>query len=268
MKKLLTASFALLLMSIIGLPQRAKVSQMPIPAQIEIDDDAIPSTKDLTVYLNFGADGAASIEVKGNDGNRNLTSAELASFLQKFSATRVAKPTAAKAIQLRPIYVIRPDLSLSLSAIMDSVNSVRTDSANNITIDLGDDALLYVRKKDRVSRSVKPNPLFLLIDISADSKITLNREDQGSMSDLSKLKGFLSKIFGQRTENGVYRGTSNTVDTTINIRVPPSIKFDVLKRMVSAVASAGSDRIFLNVDSEEPIRSVLISNIDPTPVKK
>lgn len=269
MKKIVSASLTLLMLITIVWPQRTATKGVPKPpARIEIDDDATPSTKDLTFYLNFGVDGNASIEIRGNDGTRSLTPIELASFLQRITTSSTKRPSMPKLTELRPVYVVKPDLSLSLSAIWDAINSVRNDSANNISIDLGDGAAMYVRKKVSALRSVKPNPLFLMIDVSADNSIMLNGEDQGKLSDLRKLESFLSKIFSARSENGVFRGSTNTVDTTVNIRVPRPTKFEDIKRLFSAVNSAGSDRIFLYVDDKEPIRSVMISGTETAPIKK
>ncbi len=249
--------------SVVKHPSRA--TQAATQNQVD-DDDAMPVVEDVVVYLNYDKDETASVEIKTSSKSGKLTNGQLGSFLQTFSKLPPIKTSTHKIVQLKPTYVFKPDLSQTLGAILDTIKTVRNPTTNNITIDLNDGLVLYVRRKAKASRVIKPNPLFLLIDVDAENKITLNGEEEGNMSDLKTLKNHLSDIFRARSDNGVLRIGSNTIDTTVNLLVSNSIKFGQVQKLVLAVSSVGADRIFLAFDRQDIVRKELILNIEASPV--
>ncbi len=234
--------------------------------QNQYDEDAVPVVKDVEVYVNFGNDETASVEVKTSHEPGRFTKGQLGSFLQSFAKVPTIKTSTQKVAQLNPTYVFSPAPQQTLGALAAVFNTVRNPTTNNITIDLNDGLFLYVRRKADTYRPVRPNPLTLLIDIGAEDKIILNGEDEGKLPDLNKLKNHLSDIFKARTVNGVFRESSNTVDTTVNLFAPNSINFDEIQKLVLAISSAGADRIFLAFDRPDLVRKELIQNIETTPV--
>ena len=271
MNRLLVISYITVILSVGISAQRSVVNQPPRATQEGVQnqsdyDDAVPVVKDVVVYVNYEKDHTASIVVKASGETGRFTNGQLGSFLQSFSKVAPLKTSTQKVSQLNPAYVFKPDLSQTLSAVVDPINSVRNFLTNNITIDLNDGLVLYVKRRANINKVVRPNPLTLLIDLDASNKITLNGEDEGKLSDLNKLKNHLSEIFKSRIENGVFREGSNTVDTTVNLLVPNAIKFGEIQRLVIAVSSAGADRIFLVFDRQDIVRTQLIQTIEATPV--
>lgn len=270
MKRLLVISFITVILSIGVSAQRAVVNQ-PSRAtqqstQNQADDDAVPVVKDVIVFVNYRNDQTASVEVKASGESGRFTNGQLGSFLQGFSKVPPTKTSTQKVTQQNPTYVFNPDLSQTLGAVVDSINYVRNNTTNNITIDLNDGLVIYVRRKSNADKVVRPNPLFLLINVDAQNKLTLNGEDEGKLSDLNKLKNHLSEIFKARIDNGVFREGSNTVDTTVNLLMPNAMKFGEIQKLVLAVSSAGSDRIFLAFDRQDVVRTQLIQAIEATAV--
>lgn len=270
MKRLFVILFITVIFSIGVSAQRAVVNQpsrATQPAvQNQADDDAVPVAKDVVVFVNYKNDQTASVEVKASGESGRFTNGQPGSFLQSFSKVTPSKTSTQKVVQLDPTYAFKPDLSQTLGSVAAQINSVRNTTINNITIDLNDGLALYVRKKANASKVVRPNPLFLLIDVDRQNKITLNGEDEGKLSDLNKLKNHLSEIFKARIDNGVFREGSNTVDTTVNLLMPNAIKFGEIQKLVLAVSSAGSDRIFLALDRQAVVRTQLIQAIEATAV--
>ena len=252
MNRLIPISIISVIFSIGVSGQRAVVKQpsraIQQAIQNQIDDDSVPVVKDVVINVNYGNDETASVEIKTSRESGRFTTDQLGSFLQGFSKVPPSKVSTQNVAQLDPAYVFKPDLSQSLGALAAPINSVRNLTTNNITIDLTDGLVLYVRRKADANKVVKPNPLFLLIKVDTQNKITLNGEEEGKLSDLNKLKNHLSEIFKARIDNGVFRLGSNIVDTTVNLLVPNAMKFGEIQKLVLAVSSAGSDRIFLAFD--------------------
>ena len=248
-----------------GVKHPSRATQEAIQNQVD-DDDAVPVVKDVVVYVKYDNDETASVEVKASGESGRFTKGQLVSFLQSFSKVPPAKTSTQKIAKSNPAYVFKPSLSQTLGAILNTINTVRNRTTNNITIDLDEGLVLFVRRMANPSRARRPNPLTLPINVDAANKITVNGEEKGNMSDLYKLKNHLSDIFKSRIDNGVFREESNTVDTTVNLFVPNSIKFSQIQKLVLAASSAGADRIFLASDRQDVVRMQLTQSIDSPPV--
>ncbi|MEP6945206.1 MAG: hypothetical protein ABJA02_04760 [Acidobacteriota bacterium] len=232
------------------------------------DDDAVPSVKDVVININFDNAQSATVEINSSNESGKLNGSLLSQVLQGLSKPLAEKSSTSKSVQLEPVFVFKPGLSLRLADIMAAINAVRSSTVNNIIVDLGLGSKLFIRRKTKVSEPVKPNPLFLLTRVNSDNEITLNGGPEGNMTDLNKLRDQLSDIFRARVDNGVFRVGSNTVDTTVNLLVPTSTEFAEIKKLVSAVSSAGADRVFLVFERPNNDRKQLITNIEMTPITK
>ena len=266
MKRLLVISIMALVLSSAVWAQTSPVKRSARTLQIAVDEDAIPVIKDVAVYVNFDRAQNASTEIRSADSSGKLSAGQLRTLLRTLTSQPTAKTPTPKGARLDPVYVFKPDLSQTLGDIVDTINTVRNSKTNSITIDLNDGAIIYVRRKASANRSVKPNPLFLMIEVDAKNKITLNGDQKGTITDLTKLKDQLAEIFRERAENGVVRIGSNTVDSTVDLVVPTAMNFGDVQKLVSALGSVGADRIFLVLDRQDVLGKGLIMSIEGTPV--
>jgi biopolymer transport protein ExbD len=102
---------------------------------------------------------------------------------------------------------------------------------------------------NKTNEVVKPNPSVLLVALlEKDGKLTLNREDTGTISDTKKLENKLSEIFKQRENYGVFRVGSNEVEKTVFLKVSKSSKYGDFIKLVEAVKGAGAQPIGIQID--------------------
>ena len=105
--------------------------------------------------------------------------------------------------------------------------------------------------------NVKTNTDALVVTIDQDLQIKLNKEEQGTVAQTSKLSARLSEIFRRRAENGVFRedsiGQTNLsddekIEKTVFIKAPRSIAYGKVVKVMDAVKGAGAAPIGLQID--------------------
>ncbi len=94
----------------------------------------------------------------------------------------------------------------------------------------------------------KPNPQALVAMLDKDGRLSLNREESGTISDSKKLENKLVEIFKERESNGVFREFSNEVEKTIFLKVSKSVKYGDFIKLVEAVRAAGAQPIGIQID--------------------
>ncbi|MBV9214588.1 MAG: biopolymer transporter ExbD [Acidobacteria bacterium] len=97
---------------------------------------------------------------------------------------------------------------------------------------------------------VKPNPLILVAALAQDGKLTLNNEDNGTISDTRSLNNKLRDIFKERENNGVFREDTNEVQKTVSIKAAGAAKYGDVIKLIDAVKAAGADPIAILFDDE------------------
>lgn len=91
---------------------------------------------------------------------------------------------------------------------------------------------------------LKPNPLFLLVSISKDSKLRLNMDDQTP----DDMKEKLREIFRYREQNGNFREGTNEVEKTIFVKPSPSVSYGEIAKLIDALRETGAEPIGLQID--------------------
>jgi biopolymer transport protein ExbD len=95
----------------------------------------------------------------------------------------------------------------------------------------------------------KPNPYTLLIEVTKDQKVTLNREEMGTTQDASLLGTKLADVFKQRETSGVYRqGSTSEIEKTVFVKAPKSLRYGDMVRVIDTIKGAGASPIGLQVD--------------------
>jgi biopolymer transport protein ExbD len=88
----------------------------------------------------------------------------------------------------------------------------------------------------------------LLVSIQKDSKIKLNMQNKGSLSNLEPLTDELQTVLAEREENKVYEPNSNKIVKTIIVRSTRSIKYGEVVKVIDAIKSSGAEPIVLQID--------------------
>lgn len=84
------------------------------------------------------------------------------------------------------------------------------------------------------------SPTRLVASLDANGVLKLNEEDAGTISDLSQLRARLEQIFRERGEQQPER--------TVFVRIPRSVKYPEVLKVIDAVKQAGAHPVGLQAD--------------------
>jgi biopolymer transport protein ExbD len=104
---------------------------------------------------------------------------------------------------------------------------------------------------------LKPNPLTLVVSISQDLQILLNKDPMGSVNDPSALAAKLQQTFQQRKELHAYKVGMETasnipddqrIEKTVFVKAPRALKYGDVVKVIDAIKGAGANPVGLQVD--------------------
>lgn len=225
---------------------QAKPIKRIIPVELK-NPDATPRLKDYAFVITVMADGSASIKVQASEHNESLSTGQVKGFFDRELALKTIRSSDSLK-STEPIIIVKPEPTVRFSTIKQLVEPLRRTGENRIKIELQPENYLIVPARQRANQNVKPNPLFLVINVSADSSIDLNNEPLGNLSNRNQITERLKRIFTSRGNNGVFREGTDLIETSVYVKVPDDLEFRDLVKVTSAIRSAGSDQIFLAVD--------------------
>jgi biopolymer transport protein ExbD len=113
---------------------------------------------------------------------------------------------------------------------------------------------VLLSKEPRDDVPVKPNPNFLAASMPKDGIYLLNSEG----GTLDTLKSKLKEVFKYREDNLVLREGTNEVDKTVNIKAPPSAKYEDVVRLIDAVRETGANPIVIQIEDESGIEKITL----------
>jgi biopolymer transport protein ExbD len=113
-------------------------------------------------------------------------------------------------------------------------------------------ALIPEPPKD-LPANVRPNPLSLRVEIMRDSKLRLNQQEMGVVSDPSALSAKLTEIFQQREANKITKTNSSEIEKTVFIAAPKETKYGDVAKVIDAVKGAGAQPVGLQVDALDQV---------------
>ena len=212
--------------------------------------------KEANVTLNIQNIGVSAIWEKGNEKN------SLDKFFRDFSKLQNAKTPSDLRNSLDPIIIIKADLSLNFNEIVKIVKAIRSSNKKNIKIEIPDNRYVVVPFPPNINADPKPNPLFLLVTLEENSKIRLNWEDIAELENTSPLKEKLKDVIAAREENGVWREGTNETESTVFIKVPLSVKFSDVIKLIQPIIEAGASPIGIIVDDLKQFG--IINSSEPT----
>jgi biopolymer transport protein ExbD len=101
--------------------------------------------------------------------------------------------------------------------------------------------------------NVKPNPLNLRVEITTGSKLRLNGQDFGSVSETGALSSKLAQIFQEREANKITKFGTNEIEKTVFIAAPKETKYGDVAKVIDAVKGAGAQPVGLQVDALDTV---------------
>ena len=143
--------------------------------------------------------------------------------------------------------IIKPNSDVKYEGLVKAAKKIRSETKQEIKIKFGNYFYVLI-SKDTTRTPPRPNPLFLLVDIDRQGKILLNKEEEGTTEDYSKLLNHLVSIFKERENNGVFRIGSNEVEKTVFIKLPLSLMLTDVIEVALAVKETGANPIGLYID--------------------
>jgi biopolymer transport protein ExbD len=106
-------------------------------------------------------------------------------------------------------------------------------------------------KPQQENVNILPNPNALIVFVSKDGKLRLNRDDMGSLSNPDPLIQKLREVFNYREREGIFREGTNEVEKTVFIKAPRSIRYGDVAKVIDAVKTAGAQPVGLQIDDLE-----------------
>ena len=113
-------------------------------------------------------------------------------------------------------------------------------------------ALIPEPPKD-LPQNVKPNPLSLRVEIMRDSKLRLNNQEMGVVSNTSALSAKLASIFQEREASKITKTNSTEIEKTVFIAAPKEAKYGDVAKVIDAVKGAGAQPVGLQVDALDQV---------------
>ncbi|MEP6901818.1 MAG: biopolymer transporter ExbD, partial [Actinomycetota bacterium] len=115
----------------------------------------------------------------------------------------------------------------------------RTDNPKDVL-----EAKVPAPPKDE-GKIARPNPLTLVVELTADGRIKLNNEGHDSLESVAaKLK----EVFKFREDSGIWREGTNEVEATVFIKAPRSIKYGEVIKALDALKGSGANPVGLQID--------------------
>jgi biopolymer transport protein ExbD len=105
--------------------------------------------------------------------------------------------------------------------------------------------------------NLKPNPLTLVVTISQDLQLMLNKDQMGSVNDPSTLAAKLQQTFQLRKEQHAYKTGMETatnipedqrIEKTVFVKAPRALKYGDVVKVIDAIKGAGASPVGLQVD--------------------
>lgn len=226
----------------------------------------VPEIKDFAFVINIDKDSNVTLTIQKTEDSQILANSSdtksLADFFTRFSKMQNSPSRTKPNDLLDPIFIVEADSSLKYSEVINIIQSFRISPTQKIKLEISKDFYVFVLPKPSQNNSeLVPNPLALHISLDKDLKLDVNREEQGSLNDTSQLINFLKQIFRDREINGVFRVTSNEVETTVLVKAAPTVKFADVIKLMESLREAGAKPIGLTLD-EFPFQNVIINRIE------
>lgn len=206
----------------------------------ELEDDQ------YLLLVTIGEDSKIRLTIQDEDKLDKVESVSdinsLTDFLTKLSRKKEIR---------KPWIMIKANQTLKYGLVVDYIKKIRSVSDNRIRIDLyRKDRYLYTPQElseDELA-NIKPNPLTLIVGVTADGKVSLNNFKSGSLNNLSSLEKKLKQIFEDRENNGVFRENTNETIKDVYLKASRSLQFSEVIKVAKAIDTGEAYPIILQIE--------------------
>lgn len=149
--------------------------------------------------------------------------------------------------------IVRADPALNYGLVIDFLRKIRKVGGDNIRVEISKNlpdpfAMIPEEPEENSESSFSPNTL--IIEVTRERKVSINKMDSGTLYNISSLKEILSNIFRRREENLVLREGTNEVEKTVYIEADQSMHFGDVIQLFSAINEVGGSPIVLQIDGK------------------
>lgn len=102
-----------------------------------------------------------------------------------------------------------------------------------------------------IDDSGDPHPLTLVVAVSSEKNLRLNKDNYGTLDDTEDLIAKLNNIFREREANGAFAENTNQIQKTVFVKAPRTLPYGEVVKLVDAVKIAGANPISLQIDDLE-----------------
>jgi biopolymer transport protein ExbD len=203
----------------------------------------------ISYLVTIEKNGTAKLDTPKAEESKSVTPNQLKDFFTALAA----KINSRESTRGKDLVTFRPDPSVKVETVIAFIQSVRIPYTSKLRIEAGEGlfVLLPMKPAPGPIRPARPNPLYLLVSADKDGKLRLNGEDEGTLSDTTKLTDHLKRVFNDREVNGVFMERTNIIESTIFLKVPLSTTWGDAVKAIRAIRDGGGDPIGLQIEDLE-----------------
>lgn len=225
---------------------KASAVTEPEPVMAKIDN--------FGFVVSLNEQGMASVGIQVSETADSVNAKDLDRIYGYFSSLHISRRKT-PSVPFDPVVIIKAASTLSFGKVAEFIEPLRRPGSNKIKIvfDGNDFIIVPAKISETKLTNFKPNPLTLVVQLENNGFIAINNEPHGSMGDLQKLSDKLKQIFQARRDSGVFRNGSNEIESTVTLKVSQMRLFSDVEKLADSIRKAGSDRIMLYIEAEEPV---------------
>lgn len=247
MNKFLLATMALLLLAANTDAQSKKKRPIPKQQRAAVNEVLLPAEYEIHV-VTANKLGVILVQIAPTPTYPATSESSFSEFLKGHFGVKAGPLNIKHAYPKIIVKFVDDD---DILALTNAVQLGRGSDKAVVKLDAmsADVRLIVAPKKTKIEMAdVTPNPLTLIVEMSEQKTLTLNNEEIGDLTDMSRVVKFLKEIFRWREVNGVFRENSYDVEKTVFIKMPLTGKAADLIKIAQALQEAGSDQIGFQVD--------------------
>lgn len=214
-----------------------------VPREMNNADNDSAITREGAIIVSLSSDGKWYI------GKDAFSEKDTGTF--RYKITELLKGKAGDVSSEKMIY-FQGSASTEYGQLANILDEIRSAEALNIGLIVGKKAAnqsgaalqrfaVKLPPVPRESDDIKPNPLLLLVEIKADGKINLGRDDMYSISNLDLLADKMKTILEDRDAH-------NIKDKSITIKAERRVRYGDVAKVIDVIKGAGGNPIILAID--------------------
>lgn len=207
------------------------------------NDLCIPEPSDSESLIEIQEDSSISFLARKNS--------EMPTINKPLSAL----PEILSRVDKNAVITFKAAPELKFETVKKILFDIRNSTQNCVNIEIStekDNTSVYLPPEPKENVELESDPLKLVVELKANKKLNLNKDNEGSLSDTSILVNSLKNIFKSREANGIFRGASNEIEKTVFVTASDSNKFGDVMKLIGIIKEVGASPIGLQIDDSQP----------------